>query len=99
MICYRGQPSPREMAFLGPGELAQAIRVMSSARQLVNRISMNIRSLWCLPLNGAPALCLVCISALAACSSHKPSLPNAPPEVGVVTLHPQPVTITTDLPG
>jgi len=25
--------------------------------------------------------------------------PNPPPEVGVVTLHPQPVTITTDLPG
>jgi membrane fusion protein (multidrug efflux system) len=25
--------------------------------------------------------------------------PNPPPEVGVMTLHPQPVTITTDLPG
>jgi membrane fusion protein (multidrug efflux system) len=37
---------------------------------------------------------------LAACSSGKTAAPpNPPPEVGVVTLHPQPVTITTDLPG
>jgi membrane fusion protein (multidrug efflux system) len=37
--------------------------------------------------------------ALAGCSSAKPAPPSAPPEVGVVTLHAQPVTITTDLPG
>jgi membrane fusion protein (multidrug efflux system) len=38
--------------------------------------------------------------ALAACSSGKTAVPaNPPPEVGVMTLHPQPVTITTDLPG
>jgi len=37
---------------------------------------------------------------LAACSSGKTAAPpNPPPEVGVMTLHPQPVTITTDLPG
>jgi membrane fusion protein (multidrug efflux system) len=60
---------------------------------------MNTRSFLCFSLHGAPILCLVCISILTACSSHKPSAPSAPPEVGVVTLHPQPVTITTDLPG
>jgi membrane fusion protein, multidrug efflux system len=37
---------------------------------------------------------------LAACSSGKTAAPvSPPPEVGVVTLHPQPVTITIDLPG
>jgi len=36
---------------------------------------------------------------LAACSSSKPLPASAPPEVGVVTLHSKPVTITTDLPG
>src|ERR1700692_3519634 len=41
----------------------------------------------------------VCVSILAACSSAKPASHNAPPEVGVVTLHAQAVTITTDLPG
>jgi membrane fusion protein (multidrug efflux system) len=49
---------------------------------------MNIRRVLCL-----------CILALAGCSSAKPVPPSAPPEVGVVTLHAQPVTITTDLPG
>jgi membrane fusion protein (multidrug efflux system) len=43
---------------------------------------------------------LVCVSILAACSSAKPAAHSAPPpEVGVVTLHSQAVTITTDLPG
>ena len=58
---------------------------------------MNTRSFFF--LDRAPVLCLVCILALAACSSAKPVPPSAPPEVGVVTLHAQPVTITTDLPG
>jgi membrane fusion protein (multidrug efflux system) len=59
---------------------------------------MRMRSL--LPLYRATSLCLVCSAALAACSSGKTAVPaNPPPEVGVVTLHPQPVTITTDLPG
>jgi membrane fusion protein (multidrug efflux system) len=50
--------------------------------------------------HGAASLCLVCSAVLAACSSGKAAAPpNPPPEVGVVTLHPQPVTITTDLPG
>jgi membrane fusion protein (multidrug efflux system) len=60
---------------------------------------MNTRSFLCFPLQRTPILCLVCICALAACTSSKPLPPGAPPEVGVVTLHPQPVTITTDLPG
>jgi membrane fusion protein, multidrug efflux system len=48
----------------------------------------------------ATSLCLVFSAGLAACSSGKTAVPpNPPPEVGVVTLHPQPVTITTDLPG
>jgi membrane fusion protein, multidrug efflux system len=52
------------------------------------------------PPHRAPILCLVCSAALAACSSGKTAVPpNPPPEVGVMTLHPQPVTITTDLPG
>jgi len=43
---------------------------------------------------------LVCVSIVAACSSAKPAAHSAPPpEVGVVTLHSQAVTITTDLPG
>jgi membrane fusion protein (multidrug efflux system) len=42
---------------------------------------------------------LVCASIFAACSSAKPAAHSAPPEVGVVTLHSQAVTITTDLPG
>src|ERR1700722_9793363 len=51
-------------------------------------------------LQRAAGLCLVCSAGLAACSSGKAAAPpNPPPEVGVVTLHPQPVTITTDLPG
>ena len=58
---------------------------------------MNTRSV--LYLDRAPVLCLVCILALTGCSSAKPVPPSAPPEVGVVTLHAQPVTITTDLPG
>src|SRR5882724_2724028 len=53
-----------------------------------------------LPLHGIASLCLLCSAGLAACSSGKTAAPpNPPPEVGVVTLHPQPVTITTDLPG
>jgi membrane fusion protein (multidrug efflux system) len=52
------------------------------------------------PFHRTSILGLVCSSILAACSSGKTAaLPNPPPEVGVVTLHPQPVTITTDLPG
>jgi membrane fusion protein (multidrug efflux system) len=59
---------------------------------------MRMRSL--LALHRATSLCLVCVAGLAACSSGKTAAPpNPPPEVGVVTLHPQPVTITTDLPG
>jgi membrane fusion protein (multidrug efflux system) len=51
-------------------------------------------------LHRAASLCLACSAGLAACSSGKTAVPsNPPPEVGVVTLHPQPVTITTDLPG
>src|SRR6202051_5193686 len=59
---------------------------------------MHTRSL--LPLHRAPILCLLCSAALAACSSGKTAAqPSPPPEVGVMTLHPQPVTLTTDLPG
>jgi len=47
----------------------------------------------------APILCIACVTSLTACSSAKAPPPKGPPEVGVVTLHPQPVTITTDLPG
>jgi membrane fusion protein (multidrug efflux system) len=42
---------------------------------------------------------LVCVAIVAACSSAKPAAHSEPPEVGVVTLHSQAVTITTDLPG
>ncbi|MEA3133390.1 MAG: rane fusion protein multidrug efflux system [Gammaproteobacteria bacterium] len=42
---------------------------------------------------------LVCVAILAACSSAEPAAHSEPPEVGVVTLHSQAVTITTDLPG
>jgi membrane fusion protein (multidrug efflux system) len=59
---------------------------------------MRKRSL--MPSHRATSLCLICVAGLAACSSGKTAVPpNPPPEVGVVTLHPQPVTITTDLPG
>src|SRR6195256_3641064 len=59
---------------------------------------MRMRCL--LPLHRVTSLCLICSAALAACSSGNTAAPpNPPPEVGVVTLHPQPVTITTDLPG
>src|ERR1700674_2189301 len=59
---------------------------------------MRTRSL--LLLHRVPTLCLLCSAVLDACSSGKTTVPaNPPPEVGVVTLHPQPVTITTDLPG
>src|ERR1700716_232923 len=59
---------------------------------------MHTRSL--LSLYRVPILCLLCVAGLAACSSGKTvAPPNPPPEVGVVTLRPQPVTITTDLPG
>jgi membrane fusion protein, multidrug efflux system len=51
------------------------------------------------PIRRAPILCLISILTLAACSSSKPLPASAPPEVGVVTLHSKPVTITTDLPG
>jgi membrane fusion protein (multidrug efflux system) len=52
------------------------------------------------PFHRTSILGLVCGSILAACSSGNSAVPpNPPPEVGVVTLHPQPVTITTDLPG
>jgi membrane fusion protein (multidrug efflux system) len=53
-----------------------------------------------LPFHRATSLSFVCGAALAACSSGKTAAPPNPlPEVGVTTLHPQPVTITTDLPG
>jgi membrane fusion protein, multidrug efflux system len=53
-----------------------------------------------LPFHRATSLSFVCGAALAACSSGKTAAPpNLPPEVGVMTLHPQPVIITTDLPG
>jgi membrane fusion protein (multidrug efflux system) len=59
---------------------------------------MRKRSL--MPPHRATSLGLICVAGLAACSSGKTAVPpNPPPEVGVVTLHPQPVTITTDLPG
>ena len=59
---------------------------------------MRMRCL--LPFHRVTSLCLVCSATLAACSSGKTAVPpNPPPEVGVMTLHPQPVTITTDLPG
>jgi membrane fusion protein, multidrug efflux system len=59
---------------------------------------MYTRSL--LSRHRAPILYLLCCVALAACSSGKTAVPSSqPPEVGVMTLHPQPVTITTDLPG
>lgn len=58
---------------------------------------MSTRS--CLPVHRTPILSLVSVLTLGACSSSKPLPLSAPPEVGVVTLHPQPVTITTDLPG
>jgi membrane fusion protein (multidrug efflux system) len=52
------------------------------------------------PFDRTSILGLVCGSILAACSSGRTATPpSPPPEVGVVTLHPQPVTITTDLPG
>ena len=52
------------------------------------------------PFHRTSILGLVCVSILAACSSAKPAAHSAPaPEVGVVTLHSQAVTITTDLPG
>jgi len=51
------------------------------------------------PLHRTSILGLVCGSILAACSSAKPAAHSTPPEVGVVTLHSQPVTITIDLPG
>jgi len=51
------------------------------------------------PFKRTSILGLVCVSILTACSSAKPAVQSAPPEVGVVTLHSQAVTITTDLPG
>jgi membrane fusion protein (multidrug efflux system) len=43
---------------------------------------------------------LACGSLLAACSHQSaPPPPKAPPEVAVVTIEPQPVSITTELPG
>jgi membrane fusion protein (multidrug efflux system) len=58
---------------------------------------MHIRSIS--PFRRTSMLGLVCVSILTACSSAKPAVQSAPPEVGVVTLHSQAVTITTDLPG
>src|SRR5258708_23539825 len=51
------------------------------------------------PIRRAPILCLISVLTLAGCSSSKPPPTSTPPEVGVVTLHSKPVTITTDLPG
>lgn len=47
----------------------------------------------------APLLALACAGLPAACSAKKPPPPQRAPQVGVVTLKSQPVTITTDLPG
>ncbi len=55
---------------------------------------MGLHRLLC--LNRAP---LFCAAVLAACSSPKSAAPAAPPEVGVMTLQVQPVTISTELPG
>ncbi len=51
------------------------------------------------PAHRASLLILAAALALGACSSKPPPPPSGPPPVGVVTLQPQPVTITTDLPG
>jgi len=47
------------------------------------------------------ALATLSVAALAACDSQKAAAPPAPGpvEVGAVTLHPQNVTLTTELPG
>lgn len=58
---------------------------------------MNMRRDW--SLQGAVLAGSAGILALAACSSSPPPAPPPPPEVGVMTLQPQAVTITTDLPG
>ncbi|HEY0799551.1 MAG TPA: efflux RND transporter periplasmic adaptor subunit [Steroidobacteraceae bacterium] len=42
---------------------------------------------------------LLCATALTACGGRAASAPTPPAEVTVVTLKPQPVTITTELPG
>jgi len=47
----------------------------------------------------APIIGLACAGWLAACSAKAPPPPNSVPQVGVLTLKAQPVTITTDLPG
>src|ERR1700736_3788179 len=51
------------------------------------------------PFRRTSILGLVCVSILTACSSAKPAVHSTPPEVGVVTLHSQAVTITPDLPA
>src|ERR1700677_316855 len=51
------------------------------------------------PLRTAALLCSCCLGVLSACSRGGAPPPAIPPEVGVVTLRTQPVTITTDLPG
>jgi membrane fusion protein (multidrug efflux system) len=44
-------------------------------------------------------IALACTGMLAACSAGKPPPPKPPPQVGVLTLKSEPVTITTELPG
>ena len=43
-------------------------------------------------------IALACTGMLAACSAGKPPPPRPPPQVGVLTLKSEPVTITTELP-
>jgi membrane fusion protein (multidrug efflux system) len=50
-------------------------------------------------LRTAALLCSCCLGVLSACSHGGAPPPAIPPEVGVITLRSQPVTITTDLPG
>jgi membrane fusion protein, multidrug efflux system len=55
----------------------------------------------CLPERGVMLACLVLLPVLMAGCDRKPAGRPAlpPPQVGVVTLHPQPVTRNTELPG
>ena len=48
---------------------------------------------------GRIAAAVAAFALLAGCDKQVPPPPPAPPEVGVVTLAPQAVSITTDLPG
>ena len=47
----------------------------------------------------AAALLLLCVAVLDGCGPAKKPPPMGPPEVGVVTIQPQPVKLSTTLPG